>query len=291
MNRSSDPMLDTLPTGRVLGYGARAMFPSRRARASAFALVAFLLALVPATSSARAQLVRWAELDADPAVKPSVGVRVVRGTRAGKFYQVWLHRRSDVERARFVGRDGEVSLMDRLREQDQRLLEIPIELLNSSPGWVAVDLRPIDAEWSPDVWRDFLASEVLLDVVRPDDKPVRVRRHQLLKVLVHRGSASSEAVTRPVGQALEVVPLVDPLQMGGNLLPVRVLFRGKPLVGARVYASCVDAFSSSSATTDAEGKGVLKLEGMGSWILAAAKVESSQTGFEIFTSRNTVRRR
>jgi uncharacterized GH25 family protein len=162
---------------------------------------------------------------------------------------------------------------------------------------VALDIRPTESELGADRWRSFLAAEALLDVLRPgsDDKPVRVRAFAFYKLLVHRGSAApGDAITRPVGQPLEIVPLVDPTHLGGNLLPVQLLFRGKPLANARIYAACSDAPTSSTATTDAEGKATLTLSSVGLWVLFATRVFAtgeSGSSYESFGSRVTIRRR
>ena len=46
------------------------------------------------------------------------------------------------------------------------------------------------------------------------------------------------AATRPVGQELEIVPLANPNTVAaGKLLPLQVLYQGKPLAGATVVAT------------------------------------------------------
>ena len=60
------------------------------------------------------------------------------------------------------------------------------------------------------------------------------------KSFVHVGNgAVDEAVlTRPIGQELELVPLKNPNAVkAGGILPVRVLYKGEPLVKATVTAS------------------------------------------------------
>ncbi|MFO0578672.1 MAG: DUF4198 domain-containing protein [Polyangia bacterium] len=266
------------------------MFRSRRNLV--VALAAFLLAFVPATTSARAQHVRWLELDTVAEGAPHAGVRVVSGTRAGRFYRVMLLRRSDVAGARFIGQAGTTDLASKLREQDLRLLELQAEQLNQSPGWVGVDLTPSDLEWPVERWREFLAAEAVLDKFQPGtEAQVHVHAQTFFKLLVHRGtSAPADAVTRPVGQAIELVPLADPMSLSGNRLQVQVLLKGKPLAGARVYAATTEAPASTSATTDSEGKAKLTV-GPGQWVLFVRSISRTDQagGFEVFGAATTIR--
>ena len=76
------------------------------------------------------------------------------------------------------------------------------------------------------------------------------------------------AATRPVGQELEIVPLANPNTVAaGKLLPLQVLYQGKPLAGATVVATAdtvinqdTDAMmdhreiNGYSAKTDAQGR-------------------------------------
>ena len=265
------------------------MLPPRRV--TLFAVVAFLLAIGPASSSARAQLNRWLELDGDPLKDPHVGVRVNLSNAGGKFISVGLAKRSDIARARYVGSKGEVDLAGRLREQDLRLVELPIEVWNDSPGWVAVDWALTEWEWPAARWRQFLATEMLLDRIRPDEKPVRLRKVNFYKLLVQRGGGTSAAVTKPVGQGLEIVPITDPLG-SSNMVPVRVLLRGAPAPNVRVVAQLMEGFGGSSAKTDSEGKATLALDGRGAWVLGAVVVTDKEGGLqEVMTSAVTFHRR
>jgi len=78
--------------------------------------------------------------------------------------------------------------------------------------------------------------------------------------------AASPAVTKPVGLALEIVPLQDPLTLApGQALPVRVLFSGQPLANTRVKVEKVPEFFS----TDTDGKVNLKLAAQGNQMIMA----------------------
>lgn len=55
---------------------------------------------------------------------------------------------------------------------------------------------------------------------------------------VGHGATDNEIITRPIGQMLEIVPLVNPQSVQvGERLPVKVLFKGEPLSNATLVAT------------------------------------------------------
>ena len=61
---------------------------------------------------------------------------------------------------------------------------------------------------------------------------------------VGHGVTDNGVISRPVGQMLEIVPLVNPASVHvGEKMPVQVLFKGEPLSGATVVAT-FDGFSA-----------------------------------------------
>jgi uncharacterized GH25 family protein len=87
------------------------------------------------------------------------------------------------------------------------------------------------------------------------------------KLLLPTGTGATEAL----GHALEIVPEVSPSEVkAGEMLPVRVLFMGKPLAGVRVSAVYAGAKLEGhaypvNAETDAQGRAHLKLDRGGLW--------------------------
>ena len=79
------------------------------------------------------------------------------------------------------------------------------------------------------------------------------------KTLLQVGDVLSEQVTQPIGQTLEIVPLVNPFARviagdEGGALPLQVLWRGQPLEGATVSAAPLDqAGDARIFVTDADG--------------------------------------
>jgi len=79
------------------------------------------------------------------------------------------------------------------------------------------------------------------------------------KALVTVGQPNNDAMTKPVGHALEIVPLQNPMSLKqGDLLQVQVLFNGQPARFCEVLAT-YQGFSSEddfAFATIANGKGI-----------------------------------
>ena len=83
-------------------------------------------------------------------------------------------------------------------------------------------------------------------------------------------SAMADAVTRPVGLRLEIVPEVNPaIASAGDGLPVRVFYEGAPLAGALVKLTDLahDAAPFETHRTDAAGRARFTLPKAGAWLL------------------------
>jgi Domain of unknown function (DUF4198) len=91
------------------------------------------------------------------------------------------------------------------------------------------------------------------------------------KAIVQIGPVDSEGaarVTRPIGLSLEIVPERHPLLLKpGEKLPVRVLFNRRPLEGALVKLTDLDADAVAVAImkTDAAGRASFMIPHKGSW--------------------------
>lgn len=87
--------------------------------------------------------------------------------------------------------------------------------------------------------------------------------------------AGKGAVDRVVGHPLEIIPLANPAHLKvGDMLPVRVLFKGKPYSGeiAAIYHTLAEKKETPADppfTTDADGRGSLRIASPGVWLLKA----------------------
>jgi hypothetical protein len=81
---------------------------------------------------------------------------------------------------------------------------------------------------------------------------------------------TNPAITRPVGFTLEIVPAISPYALKpGQLLPVQVLFNGRPLPGALVKLTNLefDVRPVSTHMTDASGRAQFEVPRTGDWLL------------------------
>jgi uncharacterized GH25 family protein len=106
--------------------------------------------------------------------------------------------------------------------------------------------------------------------VGDDKKEGRERYGRYIKCLLQVGDAKDDTCTRVLGQRLEIVPKRNPYKFkAGDALTVRVLFEGKPLAGAKLFAhhQAGDKVTTKTVRTGKDGTATIKLDKAGSWLL------------------------
>jgi len=100
------------------------------------------------------------------------------------------------------------------------------------------------------------------------------------KSLIAVGGDAGSGHDRVLGLTLELVPETNPYTLAaGQELPVRLLYRGQPLVGAKVAAVPKDQPASQvAARTDAHGRVRLRLAGPGVWLVKAVHMIAAPPG-------------
>jgi uncharacterized GH25 family protein len=89
------------------------------------------------------------------------------------------------------------------------------------------------------------------------------------KVLLQRGPVAGD-VTQPLGMTLEIVPLVHPYaQSPAAILPIRVIYEGRPLAGATVRLTDLDndAAPFETRVTAEDGTASLTMPRQGQWMI------------------------
>ena len=96
------------------------------------------------------------------------------------------------------------------------------------------------------------------------------RRGKALIQVGPMGRAPVPYVTAPIGLGLEIVPLINPYALGNSrTMPVRVLYQGRPLVGALVKLNnlAADAEPVEKHLTDSNGQATFAPRRSGDWQL------------------------
>jgi uncharacterized GH25 family protein len=100
------------------------------------------------------------------------------------------------------------------------------------------------------------------------------------KSLIAVGEDAGSGHDRVLGLTLELIPERNPYVLAaGQDLPVRLLYRGQPLAGARVAAVPKDHPARTvTARTDAQGRVRLRLDGAGVWLVKAVHMIAAPPG-------------
>lgn len=201
-----------------------------------------------------------------PASTAAVEVRI------GETFPVSMNAPSaSFTRFALVSAAGEAGMTD-ARKQGKALVA---RFLAPSEGTAAIVLEgpPRHIELPPDVFKDYVLHEGLAHVHEE-----RIRRGETArtgredysrhaKALI-RPAAGGGVATRPAGLELELVPALDPYDLGpGQPLPVTVLFGGKPLAGVELRAYA-EGGPVHRVRTAEDGTAILVLDRAGPWCVA-----------------------
>jgi hypothetical protein len=157
-----------------------------------------------------------------------------------------------------------------------------VELL-STPNFIELDAK----EFNPYIEGEGFARVIALrKAAGKSQTPGRELYSRSAKSILPGDTAPSQ----PIGHELEIVPLKDPAKLKkGEALPLRVLFRGKPLIGVRVSvmyagAKLVGHSFPVNSITNENGEANLKLDRPGLWyarlihMLPSAEAGGPDTG-------------
>ncbi len=187
-----------------------------------------------------------------------------------------------VDSVRLVGPTGETPVRDSFRrEKDSLAADVQAP---AQPGTYigVVTIKPRVLEIKASDFEKYLAHEGLDAVIAErkrageSTKPGRERYSRYGKTLLRIGEGSTDvSVTRPIGLAVEIVPLTDPTTLRpGDRCRFRLLFEGKPIAGARVGAIYASARTGPDewplgARTDPRGEVEFTLADTGPWLIRA----------------------
>jgi uncharacterized GH25 family protein len=109
----------------------------------------------------------------------------------------------------------------------------------------------------------------------------RERYTRYLKALLQVGARRDDTYMRIAGQRLEIIPENNPYDLRpGGTLRIRVLFEGRPLPGARIFAynrlATAERAHILSTNLSAEGYASFTLDRAGLWLVRLVHMRSCQ---------------
>jgi uncharacterized GH25 family protein len=232
--------------------------------------VGLLLAVFAAPGAAHDY---WIEPDDfSPPVGKAVAVRVFVGDRFKSEGERPFQKKPTVS-LRLVSSGKTIDLAAAAQEGKTPMTDIICP--QKGNYWVALERAPVAITLAADKFNRYLEDEGLAAIVaerrrtKEEGKPGRERYARSLKCLLRAGEASDETWKRILGHRLEIVPLADPHAAPGGMLKVRLLFEGKPLPNATLFALCKDGkkVTQQRRTTTVDGSTEVRLAGKGTWLL------------------------
>jgi uncharacterized GH25 family protein len=228
---------------------------------------------------------KWLEIEPFSSAAPGPAkVYLLTGEVLQQSELLPLRRAAIVKRFQLVSSAGSRDLRSQLREDQQPLAVIQTESLRPGTSMLALDTAATDILLPAEKFQRYLFEERLVDILAlraargQEDVPGRERYSRSLKALVQIGGKLDQEALRPLGQELEIVPLVHPYGLHpGSTFPVRVLFRGNPVKGRAVtFANRYRAqVTTRIVRTDADGRASVPIERAGDWLVALVHMEPS----------------
>jgi uncharacterized GH25 family protein/ketosteroid isomerase-like protein len=216
----------------------------------------------------------------------------VRGQTSSRFptseAAVALDR---VAEARLLAAEGE----ERIRELSHSGTSLLLRHRPATVGQriVAVALRPRSVRESAEGFREYLRLEGAPEALERYEREGRLagrdsvtRRYaKYAKTVVEVGTGGPRAFARTAGHPLEFVPLSDPAALrAGERAAFRLLYRGRPMAGARIHAGAapattrMDAAADEHLETDADGVVRVCVDRPGLWNARTLQIVPSDPG-------------
>ncbi len=152
------------------------------------------------------------------------------------------------------------------------------------PGlqWIGYQSKAYPVSLDPRKFEDYLKEEGLERVIAERKRngqsaaPGRERFYRCAKSLLDVPAGIAKADI-PIGQTLELMPQKNPYALRpGDVLPVSLSFRGKPIANVLVVAMRKGTVERAvRARTDANGRVTLRLDGAGFWLVKAVHMEAA----------------
>jgi uncharacterized GH25 family protein len=213
------------------------------------------------------------------AFRPAIAQRITVRLRVGQEFKGDPVPRDLGLLKRFVlvGPGGETAVTGVPNTEPAGFLSIP------TPGLYTIvyTSNPEPVQLDAKKFNDYLSQEGL-ETIRElrarrgqSDAPDREIFSRCAKALVLAGGGeAASGWNRELGMRLELIPGGNPYMLtSGQILPVRLLYDGKPLQGALVTAFTKERPEAKiSARSDAKGRVALKIDRSGTWLVKSVHI-------------------
>ena len=211
-------------------------------------------------------------------IAPGVALPFVVEVGHGSFRQQWGADGGHLLQLRDLAQDGQIDLRSLFKPGGT----VPhLTRIFRRPGLHVVSLVSTDvASDLPSIrFNDYINVEGLTPAIEfrtrtgTTNSNGRELYSRRAKALVQVGDATrnDDAVaTRPLGLTLEIVPLRNPYSLGADhMLPVEILYNGRPLPGALVKLTNLefDERPLYAVRSDASGRASFQVPQVGSWLV------------------------
>lgn len=162
---------------------------------------------------------------------------------------------------------------------------IPVAKFNvgtSGTYLLGMERNPVESILDAEKFTEYLREENLQNIIaerakRGENEKFGYERYtRFIKSLIQVGDKKDDTYKRLLGFKLEIQPLANPYSTKtGKLLPLKVLFDGKPLENAAVfsYNRAAGKVYVQEYKTDANGDFRVKLDRKGFWLVRLVKMD------------------
>ena len=227
--------------------------------------LSLLLALIPAAAPAHDF---WLGLDRHR-IQPGSPVVVSFMVGEAAAGEPWSYRPERAVAFRSVGPAGVRDHLAQLTGQGSRL-----SLMEPGTHVLAFETTPALSILPPERFDPYVESEGLTAVAAHRrtraPRPGRELYARRAKAIVQTGDQLTAHALQPVGMSLELVPLSHPLAARDGPLGFTVLYRGKPLAGAKVECIRLDRPAQvQKLKSDANGRASCTIPAEGRWLVGS----------------------
>lgn len=175
---------------------------------------------------------------------------------------------------RLVSSNGSAPITNYRVEENSLVADVPTE--NNESFCVALALRAHPITLEAVKFGNYIKEENAEDFVKPNfvaeltTEPQRESYTKFAKVLIEASNARTGNLSNLIaGHRLEIVPQISPSIVESNqMLPVQVLFEGKPIAGLRISSGCEelnDGKYLAHTVTDENGMADVEISKSGHW--------------------------